>query len=717
MKQEFRGRIFNLRLFVEGISRLRVITLAVAILSVAASALVPIVAWIERSSVTGHEIGPYDMDIHIEPTAICIPAACCVILAPFFFLVLFSFLQKRKDSDFFHAIPYTRTCVYVSFVSAALLSIFAIQIVSALVAGILWSFVPGCIFSVSTYVGHVLSYLLAAAMLAAFMMLALSISGTPGSCMLLFLLFASLIRIVLAIFIGGLSDIHFIDDNYLMEHSVLSPYYFYPLAVIMNMFVPGDANFIVFSLPSILYSLVVTIGLYILAGILYVHRRSEMAGNPAPGVRTQALFRVLFTLPLAFVFTVLLVTDSGTDASVYLVLLVGTLLCYFLYELITTKRAKNMLRAVPALGFVLAACILFGTVSGVTNAYIRNESIDASDIRAVTLDTNRILERYDMDATVTTDSEEIISLIATAYEMTRTDSFYKMDTYSMPATVHLKSGRTMHYRLRISQAGYSRLQELLAKESAVWEMYATIPDASKIYSYCLRVNTEGSEGIYFSSTRGLDKLMRTFRAEFEALSSEQKRQIVLPQAFSKDDIPCMQLTLENRNGNYASRHYYLTTDLPETRRMAVSLWGRTNSHFEMAGTGYSGTPQEMISHMQEHLREIGKDPEKHMSYAGTFSLLDVDSDASARADVKLTPAALEEVLTLLDSVLLPEKSNGTPEVEPLYCIQFSVEQIDGTTVSLMLDLNALASMDDDTLRTLEELFDTKLDGRSEIFSD
>ena len=129
-------QFFNFRLFLEGLKRLRVIGLATAILAVTASAVIPLVFWIEELPAM------YDGPVEVEPAFLCVPAGAMVAFAPFFFFVLFSFLQKRKESDFFHAIPYTRTCVYNSFVAAALTFVFAIQLTCGTVAGILWGVAP-----------------------------------------------------------------------------------------------------------------------------------------------------------------------------------------------------------------------------------------------------------------------------------------------------------------------------------------------------------------------------------------------------------------------------------------------------------------------------------------------------------------------------------------------------------------------------------------------
>ena len=345
MNRKVSTSFFNFRLFLEALKRLRVIGLGSAILALTASALVPAVTWIEQGSYTRADI--YEM----ETQFLCIPAGIMVALAPLFFSVLFSFLQKRKESDFFHAIPYTRTCVYVSFVTAALTFVWAIQLACGVTAGILWSMIPRVTADIGGMIAYVGVSMLAAAMLSAFMMLSLSVSGTSGSCFLLFLLFTGFVRVVCAIFLGCMDSFYLIDTNGMWDNSFLSPLWLQPINVFGYLMGSTAYSDLLFSSANILYSLCVTLGLFAFAGLLYNRRKSEMAGNPAPGVKTQALFRIMFTSLAVLLIPLLTITD-GVDAALMLVVIVGVLLIYFLYELITTKRPKNLLKIFPGLGIV-----------------------------------------------------------------------------------------------------------------------------------------------------------------------------------------------------------------------------------------------------------------------------------------------------------------------------------------------------------------------------
>ena len=306
-------QIFNFRLFLEGLKRLRVIGLATAILALTASALVPLVAWIEGNRFTG--------EYRIDTQLLCVPLPFVTLLAPFFFFVLFSFLQKRKESDFFHSIPYTRTCVYVSFVTSALVFAWAIQLACALTAGILWSIPFFILCDLGGLVSYTLVCMLATAMLSAFMMLALSVSGTSGSCILQFVLFTGFVRVVATIFLGCLNSIVLLPASDMWHSSFFSPLWFLPVNIFWYLMESDMATPVMYSLPNILYSLLVTLATYALAGLIYKHRKSEMAGNPAPGRKTQALFRIMFALIPALLIPLFLINGED-DAAMHLVLIV-----------------------------------------------------------------------------------------------------------------------------------------------------------------------------------------------------------------------------------------------------------------------------------------------------------------------------------------------------------------------------------------------------------
>ncbi len=665
------GRFFNFRLFVEGLKRLRVTTTAVGILSVVASALVPIATWIDKND---HDIHYTDPDV-IDPYVACIPMALVIALAPFFFLVLFSFLQKRKQSDFFHAIPYTRTCVYVSFVAASLVSIFFIQILSALVASVLWFMVPNTVFNLLAFIPYIFTAMLGAAMLSAFMMLALTVSSTGASCMLLFALFATLVRVVMAYFATALQSNPLLNVNYWLEQSFLSPFWFYPLTSFASSMI-GESyrTDFLFNPATIIYSVIVTLLLFAVAGVLYNCRRSEMAGNPAPGKRTQALFRILFTLPLAFLTVILLLTDNVEDAA--LLLLVGAiLLCYFLYELVTTKRVKNMGKAAPGLGIVLLACVAFGLTFVGTQTTLLNEKITADEIATVTLNKRGIFQGALLNyngSTIEVDNPEVIAILADRYDEARQDPWH-MDGARREIVIKLKNGRTLHRSLGLTDQDQAAILQCLMTEEELAKLLS-IPDTEDIQS----INGYIQYGYFddtiywmpFDNSDSADRreFIRIFRREFDALSEEKKKQVLFHYFSEKPHTNGgIIINVSGYDSNNSSHYYFenvycITSDLPKTQAYLLQRCGYMSLY------NANGNEQTYLS-AAEALQAIRNTIANESAETYSFSMgsYRMDTDQAGSNGLNMSPKDFADIMDILTKSVIDPSS--ITEIQPgTHCI-------------------------------------------------
>ncbi len=606
-------QFFNFRLFLEGLKRLRVIGLATAILAVTASAVIPLVFWIEELSAM------YDGPSEVDPEFLCVPAGVVVAFAPFFFFVLFSFLQKRKESDFFHAIPYTRTCVYNSFVAAALVFVFAIQLACGLVAGILWGVAPHLTVDLGAMAAYVIMSMLAAAMISAFMMLALSVSGTGGSCMLLFGLFAGFVRVIAAIFLGCLDSIDILHASGMWETSFLSPLWFLPINIFYYWGDTNTAMAMMYRPSNILYSLAVTLLLFALAGLIYKHRRSEMAGNPAPGKTTQALFRIMFTTLPALLIPFLILMEGG-DGALLLVLVVSVLLVYFLYELVTTKRPKNLLKIFPGLGIVVGVCFAFTVLFYGYRGFLLNENITEDEVKAVSVESNGFdsnsYQGY-LASDIRTDDPEIVKTVvaqlAHSQKLERDGSWWDTENQSyywdrMEVTIRLKGGRTVKRYVIFDPETRAVINQRYMELDEVKDLVFLIPEDREIN----RIGMEIGSDFYtdYSSTDGekeMKALLTAFRREFGSLTDAQKLEVMTP-AFrnfhydgKNDPDRSVVLSLRGRMGGlgeYFYSEYIIPEYMPETRGLLLGLWGMTNreaNYFDCGGQSWGGCADDVLA--------------------------------------------------------------------------------------------------------------------------
>ena len=560
----FASKCFNLRLFLEAVKRLRVIGIAFAILALTVAVLVPSLTWITFQNNYDRQMenyleynryeGSYETSVDgtiyepnefvqkpeitenpVEAYLLCIPLYMLPFTAPLFFLLLFSFLHKRKESDFYHAIPYTRTCVYVSFSAGALAFVFAIMAASALLSGLIYALCPFTTFALWDLCSLLLLSMLSAAFLASFMMLSLSVTGTYATTLLLFGLFASITRIVAGLFALCIDELMVVSSRF---YPFLSVYWYLPFRLFLQ-----SADSVNTAIPSyyhlVPYTLIATVLLFTLAGFLYKTRRSEMAERSAPSKRMQSIFRCLFTLPFALILTTILLMDSASDIEIILVLLVITVVVFYLYELITTKRPKNMLKATPWLLAVLGGALAFTFSYGAFTLTV-HRAIPENEIKTVSVQIERqnTFEALSTRAMTTAD-EDVVAVVAEALKDTigyETNGFprnYDENKGGYTSTrnhytirdvvITMKSGIKVTRHIYFSADQEELLNRQLFTSSEYSERYLQLPPVEYLNSIYL--NTEGSSAYHGNSYRtesAIRALWAVLSEEYASLSVEDQ---------------------------------------------------------------------------------------------------------------------------------------------------------------------------------------------------
>ena len=533
-------KYFNFALFIEGIKRLRVVGAAVAILSVVLSALVPAVYWMEAGEVVQNVA-------LIAQNGLCYSLYIVAFLAPTFARVLFSYLHKRKESDFFHAIPYTRTCVYVSFASAALCLLFVIQILSALVAGILWAVNPHTTFVVGELISVTLISMLCAALLFALMTFAIVLSGTSLTTFLLFVVMCLFVRLVMSYLSGALgSNLDLIDvsDWHYLNFDWFMPYALFAFAIggyIYGYYTP------LWDPACIVYTLLVTLGALALGWLCYKRRKSEMAGNAAPSRLAQHIYRCLFTLPIALLFPLCMFTNND-DASLLMVIVVVTLLAYFLYELITTKRMKNLGTAAPWLIVLVIGAVAFSLTYQGIFSYVLNTPIHAEDVASVSVEFNT--DKYDTYQRYLlydkgTSNADVIKTVCDAYAKTQKADLHNNYKYLYTdddpkdsgliwrdVKFTLKSGRVVKREMCMPVKSEEKFNKAYINALEMTEEIYDIPQSPyKIISIEGQYYLNSQDGIPKGETYtvvDIDELQKVYQQiyqDYMALTYEQKQAI------------------------------------------------------------------------------------------------------------------------------------------------------------------------------------------------
>ena len=348
---------FSLRLLWEGFQQCKMIGIFSAVIVVLGAVLEPVAQAISLGS------SPYYTKVVYEAWGINVTLLVVLLAAPLMTLMLFHFLDNRAASDLYHALPHKRITLYLSYAGAVLLWVVLLLVLGTLTSAIACGFAHKYItlltdsllpFAASLFC---MSFLLVAGML-----VSMSVTGTVFTNVL----FAGILLFLPRLCVLGLQSsmanaLPFLSDSagtgfFRNANNLL----FSGVNVVFSMSESdGTSVETVFS-PSwqaYLYTFLLGLLYFVIAAFLFRRRRSEAAGQSAPSRLLQHIYRIVVTMVIC-IFIVCAMFSEMTNGTlrdewfVFLVLYLVAALVYFAYELITTKKWRNLLTALPGLGIV-----------------------------------------------------------------------------------------------------------------------------------------------------------------------------------------------------------------------------------------------------------------------------------------------------------------------------------------------------------------------------
>lgn len=349
-------KLFDFGLYREGFKQLKTPGIVFFILFTIAAVAVPLAEVIEgRGNYIKIVIG---MDMH--------PILLGLIIVAFILtLYLFSFLNKRNTADFYHAMPYTRECVFISLYASILTWLIIIAAVTSLISlGLHSIFSDHFAVVFSSWFMFTLNCLAASFLAAACTALACTITGTTINGIIIAVLIMFLPRFVISLITREISLILPMMSNrhigFLLEGKYnLLAYILFEALGMFNWF-----NDILADATACIYTVVLSLLYAVAACFLFKKRKSETAGQSSPNRVMQTIFRITVTMTVCIVVLCYIIdvrSGSVSSKEVFFIILgyLVAVFVYFLYELVTTKKWKNLLKAVPALGIVILLNVLF----------------------------------------------------------------------------------------------------------------------------------------------------------------------------------------------------------------------------------------------------------------------------------------------------------------------------------------------------------------------
>lgn len=379
------NKVFSIKLYKEALRQLRTATLLFS------AFIFSILAFYSFSTIAG-AVTDYkysQMQVIANPVdysiilfflfAVCIPVC---------FMILFGFLFKRNSSDFYHAIPNSRTCIFNSYLAAILTIVTVILVIATAIPVISFTFASKYIaFNSGAAICMSVNIFTCILLVAGAMCISVSLSGTQLVNVLLALVIILGPRLLFQFLTTIMVEcIYFLP--YGADYGFFSPDTNLVFSSIMNMLdlssTPANMGILT---SSTLYTLILGI-IYIVLGLFaFNKRKSEYAETTGKNKLVQHFLRfsigmVFCLIPLSSLlqYKTLGVKYSG-DASNILVSVIAfslvSIAAMVLYEIFTTRAIKsllNVLYTIPVL-FVCTVLCYFSLI----NSYDKIISYTPSD--------------------------------------------------------------------------------------------------------------------------------------------------------------------------------------------------------------------------------------------------------------------------------------------------------------------------------------------------
>ncbi len=435
----------------------------------------------------------------INPMILVIPFLAVPILT----MNLFGFLNKRSTSDFWHSVPFTRECIFVSFYLAVFAWVVFATAISTVASVILYSLVPNLFaIDLSSLFFGIISILVISLLIEGGFLIAMSITGTVFNNIVVALIILFMPRLLLLVldimqtngYLFGSSTL-FLDGKIplnMLFSMVVSVFFGYATAIF-----PYTTADVFASVPAILYTLLLS-AIYFAVGIIcFKKRKSEAASNSTVSPTVQTAIRTLVSFVICLIPIYMIISEwhskhtsfTTDDLFTIAVLYLVAVIAYFIYELISTKKAKNMLKAIPSIWVLAALNLVFIFCAHLGYIHSYNFTPTADTISAVKFVSGNSVYSYEyFDAAVSKISitdDNIEKLLCDAYEETR-EKYEKRDYRAdQTITVGFKTQSGYKYRtVMMSNELYSLVNNHLESTQEFKDIY----DVDKLFDESIFVS-------------------------------------------------------------------------------------------------------------------------------------------------------------------------------------------------------------------------------------
>ncbi len=390
-------KFFDLKLYREGLRSLRVFGIITTVLLTLYSVVAVVSLVLEAMYITGvgEDYVEYASLTTVNPLLVLL---FCVV-APLMTIMAFSFTANRAASDYYFAIPKTRGCIFFSFFGAVMSwVIFAATVSSVLPLIISLIFNKYIVINILASLVFFLEVMVAAFFVASAVTIAVGVTGNLITTVLVALMIIFLPRIFIMV-ISNISLMNLPIVDTISAVPLLSFKHQIPFGFVLSIFYEGGF-YTAPTLSAFIYTLAVGIIYLILGYAFFLRRNSEASGKSAATNKLQAIFRICLSSAVGlFVPVMLFSAIFENEEMVYIVIAVVafsilSFVVFCCYELISTKSAKSMVRAMPSFFVVVALELaIFGSMHLVRSVTV-NYTPEPQQIDGIYLTTNSYNEDY-----------------------------------------------------------------------------------------------------------------------------------------------------------------------------------------------------------------------------------------------------------------------------------------------------------------------------------
>lgn len=573
-----KNKIFNYKLYIDGVKQLKLIgTISTIILSVFAG-LITIGQLISSKRDTYDGI-VYDELILSLSDITPVNQAIYLLVVPVMCLLLFNFLTKRNQCDFYHALPLKRQGLFLSFYASIMTWVVCMMTVSSLVSIIIVAIIPSMHLIVPSIFIYWLEILATSVLVSSALMIAISLTGTTFTNIMVALMILFVPRTIIAVTAMIIKD--FFPYIEITSNGILLNYHNNLLISTFTSLV--DKTHYDSTWGPIAYTFILGI-LYLIVGCyFFVKRKSEVAGNAAANRKLQLVYRLVISFLICLYpcyniyYAIMGVDEISSSGKFWLfVIYVIAVIVYFLYELLTTKKLENLVEAVPGLGILAGLNIAFIICLSVGTFAIRHTLPDANDIRYFNIcsdvayyqSTNNYFIKASQDIKLT--NEDAVTLVADLLEETAEvcqeapGAFYYGAYTILDIKINTMTG-TRNYHLPVSESEYNTLQEHLEQTEEYQKLYTDLLPVSNSYLF-VTMDSDGPTTVYNFrdpelSQEAYNRIYESARSELSVMGYDDARNYI--NNYSGEAIDTLECTviLDEEQYSYTIK---ISKDLPKT---------------------------------------------------------------------------------------------------------------------------------------------------------